>query len=133
MVDYSRALELLREPHQRIYEALYKAAYLGAPCPSNKELAAVSGYPNATPRYASEAVAVIAASGLIEVHRGYKARIVIMPLGQSTKGVPADLAPMRRADCGPPIPAQGMARQTCTYCGVRSDIGCVHTGGHLHS
>lgn len=125
---YDVPLESLREPHQRIYEALYTAAYLGNPCPSNHTLAMASGHPGASQRYASEAVSAIEAAGLIEVHRGYKARIVILATGQSTEGAPADLRPLVRRSAEPPMPSVlPVARTSCGLCGTRSDIGCEHS------
>lgn len=124
---YDLAVESLREPYQRIYEALYKAAYDGAPCPMNRELAKLSGWPGATPRYATQAVQAIETAGLIKVHRGYKSRVVVLPSGQTTHGA---LEPFKwdvgREDPAFPT-APSVDRTPCPWCGVRGDIGCSHS------
>lgn len=124
---YDVPLETLPVFYQRIYEALYEAAYLGKPCPTNRALAIVSGFPDATPRYATEAVLAIEAAGLIKVHRGHRERIVILPSGQATFGSLETF--VARKPVQPPIAplTPRTARTSCTYCGTNSEHGCVHS------
>lgn len=124
---YDVPLESLPTAYQLVYEALFTAAYLGNPCPSNKVLATVSGHPKASPRYASECVSAIEAAGLIQVHRGHRARIVILATGQATAGDPDDLQPVHRSIVSIIPPTLSVSRDPCTYCGTRGDIGCEHT------
>jgi hypothetical protein len=133
VTDYSRPLESLPEPYQRIYEAIYQAAHLGIPCPSNRDLAAISGWPDATPRYATQAVNAIAVAGLIRVERGLTSRVVVLPSGQSTAGT-VELPRALTGNSlglgkGPPVPnTPRIERTICFRCGARSDRGCPHLG-----
>jgi hypothetical protein len=131
MTDHSHAVESLSEPYQRIYEAIYEAAELGKPCPSNKELAGLCGLAGAQPSYAAFAVAAIERAGLIDVERGQNTRIIILPSGKRTKTAEPIVSRVRRGNAGRnvvPMPVvAAVERTTCTYCGVRSDYGCVHS------
>lgn len=136
MIDYSHKLEALPEPYQRVYESLYQAAHLGNPCPMNRELAAICGFPNATPRYVTEVVRRLEADGLIRVERGRTWRVVILPSGHSTMRKmheaeevlpPASDNLKLGLGGGPPMPpGPRVDRTPCFRCGVRADIGCAH-------
>jgi DNA-binding transcriptional regulator YhcF (GntR family) len=129
VTDYSQAIEQLSAPYQRIYEAIYEAAELGKPCPSNRELAALCGIPGAQPSYAAFAVGALERAGLIDVERGQNTRVIVLPSGKRTKTAEPIVTHVRRGNAGRNLAPLTFAveRTTCTYCGVRSDHGCAHS------
>jgi hypothetical protein len=112
--------------YQRVYEAIYSAAYHGEPCPKNTELARIGGI-STYARWGTDALVHLERAGLIRVRRGYHARIVVLASGQATAGV---LPPGKAVKlCGPREPEinpNARERFACPYCGVRSDLNCEH-------
>jgi hypothetical protein len=127
MSDFDEKLHKLSLGCQRIYTALWTAAYNGDRCPTNDQLAEIAGRFSA--RYGSEAVSAIEQAGLIAVLRGHRSRIIILASGQSTeivKDVPRTRAWRTGAQIIP-VPANRPFERTCCHrCGARSDYGCSH-------
>lgn len=114
-------------PHQRVYEAIYRAAYDGDRCPSNIELAHIGGV-STYARWGSDAVSYLARSGLIRVERGRMTRVVVLLSGQATAGaITVGRSVKRCSPSDPQINPAARERFSCSWCGVRSDHGCSHT------
>jgi hypothetical protein len=120
-------IHALPEHFQRVYEAIYRAAYLGEACPSNADLACIGGV-SSYPRWGTDAIAYLERAGLLTVVRGQMTRVVVLASGQATAGrIAVGRAVTMRTHSEPPIVPGARERFSCSFCGVRSDYGCKHT------
>lgn len=128
MIRPDQSLHALPDHYQRVYEAIYRAAWDGKPCPSNLALAHIGGVSEYA-RWGTDAVRYLEKAAMIRVERGLKTRVVVLASGQSTAGAIAvgravTMSIANEPKITGPIPRE---RFSCGYCGVRSDYGCKHT------
>ncbi|AYJ87645.1 hypothetical protein D3Y57_19100 [Sphingomonas paeninsulae] len=126
---------------QTILRILTAAANAGDQCPTNGVLAeAIGALSISAP---ANAISLLEAIGLITVERGSCRRMVtIVATGKSTApvvskirayGTSASPKPHNRKrrplEYAEPVrvdPSRIVDRDPCTYCGTRSDHGCIH-------
>jgi hypothetical protein len=106
------------------YAALVAAADAGLPCPSNFDLADLTGI--ACPSTLSEHLARLERAGRIKVHRaGGNRAVTILESGRTT-GWTAKVPKKQLEDRVDPLSLPKVYRDPCPACGVRGDIPCRH-------
>ena len=126
----------------QVLKILEDCALAGEPCPSNTDLGALLGYDQS---YPSALVGLLEMQGQIAVRRGGRGRVVTILAEGPAQGLSTvndgrrrlfnrtvdwavriregeeGLSALRRV----PV-EQLVARDPCTWCGVRGDVGCRH-------
>jgi hypothetical protein len=109
-----------------VLAAIEAAANDGRPCPTDPELNLIG---QGGSRFGAETLGWLKRQGVIEIERlGRQRRVTIIATGRKTAFVYRHYAiGNRQAETLPPR----VDRDPCPRCGVRRDIGCVHSSRAL--